>query len=106
MPFYDYRCSKCDNEQENFHKMSEEPEVICEKCGDKMVRAFKNGFGGFKMTKDGTRNRDYGTRYGGKKNKSDNATTPSESAQAKAKAQMEDRKAKKKDLTDPYSKFR
>lgn len=107
MPFYDYRCTSCDNEQEEFHSMSEDPDIKCKECGADMKKIMKVGHGGFKLTKDRTRNTDYGTRFGGRKHKSDNTATPSESATAKALAQMEARKqAKKNDPNDPYSEFR
>lgn len=106
MPFYDYKCTACEHEQEEFHGMTEEPEIVCSECGKPMTRVFNIGHGGFKMVKDGTRRRDYGTRFGGKKHKSDNASTPSESAQAKAQFQMEQRKAKQNKPDDPYSQFR
>ncbi len=104
MPSYDYFCPKCEHEQEVVHNMSEEPEVKCEKCNTVMKRAFKVGHGGYVMTKDGTRRRDYANRYGGKTRKSDSTMTPSESADAKAKAQM----AEKKSTTssDPYAAYR
>lgn len=105
MPFYDYRCTYCDHEQEELHKMSESPDVVCSECGSPMTKTFKIGHGGYKMVKDGTRRRDYKTRFGGKTKKSDNALTPSESATLKAQAQMEARKASKKNPSDPYAQF-
>ena len=103
MPFYDYKCSECDNEQEEFHTMSNDEKILCKECNNEMYKSIKPGYGGFKMTKDGTRRRDYKSRYGGKTKKSDNTTTPSESAQSKAMAQMNERVAKKKDPNDPYA---
>ena len=102
MPFYDYKCS-CGNEQEEFQTMTDETEIKCNKCGKVMSKTFSLGHGGFKMIKDGTRRRDYGTRYGGRVRKSDNTPTASESAMAKAEQQMNERKAKKKDPDDPYA---
>jgi len=38
MPTYEYRCPKCENEQEDFHWISQNPEIKCEECGEVMVR--------------------------------------------------------------------
>ena len=40
MPTYDYLCTRstCNFSKEVFHKMSENPEIICEKCGSLMKR--------------------------------------------------------------------
>lgn len=105
MPFYDYRCKKCGAEKEELHKMSEKPIITCDECGEQMSITISTGHGGFKMISDGTRRRDYGTRYGGHKRKSDNTPTPSESADAKATQQMNERKAKVKDPDNPYAGF-
>lgn len=32
MPYYDYKCSKCDDVHEEKHGMSETPKVKCPKC--------------------------------------------------------------------------
>ncbi len=104
MPTYDYFCPKCDHEQEVTHGMFEEPEVLCEKCSTKMKRAIKAGHGTHIMAKDGSRRRDYAQRYGGKTKKSDSTMTPSESADAKAKAQMAEKKSTSS--SDPYAAYR
>lgn len=40
MPNYDYVCEDCGHKQEEFHRMSETPEVKCSKCGSvKTVKA-------------------------------------------------------------------
>ena len=105
MPFYDYYCKKCGAEKEELHAMSESPAIICDECKEPMYKKISSGHGGFKMMSDGTRRRDYGTRYGGSKIKSDNTPTPSESAEAKATQQMKERKAKVKNPDDPYAGF-
>lgn len=33
MPIYEYGCSHCGAQQEVFHRMSESPDVACDKCG-------------------------------------------------------------------------
>lgn len=40
MPTYDYKCSECENIQEEFHGISQEPEIICEKCGSRCKMKF------------------------------------------------------------------
>ena len=32
MPTYDYKCTKCSNVQEEFHGISEEKEILCNRC--------------------------------------------------------------------------
>jgi len=32
MASYDYRCPECEDTEEEVHGMTEEPEIICEKC--------------------------------------------------------------------------
>jgi len=103
MPAYDYYCISCDLTQEITHGMFEEPCVKCEKCHKKMKKTVAAGHGGYKITSGGTRKRDYGQRYGGKKHKSDYTSTPSESAHAKALAQKAE---KEPSSSDPYSSFR
>jgi putative FmdB family regulatory protein len=38
MPTYDYQCQKCQNIQEVFHPISENPRVACVKCQSKCKR--------------------------------------------------------------------
>lgn len=45
MPNYDYKCEKCDNIFEVFHKMTESPEINCPECGSKAKRMFGSGAG-------------------------------------------------------------
>jgi len=33
VPNYDYRCFSCANEQEEFHRMTDAPNVACRVCG-------------------------------------------------------------------------
>lgn len=53
MPSYDYRCNKCDYVEEHIHRMSENPEIKCPECKEKMVRLFSASAGGF-IFKGGT----------------------------------------------------
>lgn len=102
MPTYDYYSEETEEEKEVIHGMNEEPEVFDSK-GNKMKKVIKIGHGGFKMVADSTRRRDYGTRYGARKKKSDNAMTPTESADAKAKYLSKQKK--KKNSNNPYAAF-
>jgi putative FmdB family regulatory protein len=38
MPTYDYKCSSCQNIQENFHSISSNPIIKCEKCNSTCER--------------------------------------------------------------------
>ena len=44
MPIYEYRCSHCHLDKEVYHKMSQKPRVICDKCKKKMhlIISFSN----------------------------------------------------------------
>lgn len=33
MPFYDYRCTKCNHVQEEMHSILKEPKIECNECG-------------------------------------------------------------------------
>lgn len=53
MPHYDYLCSKCEHEQEEFHMMSERPLVHCDKCRGACIKLISAGEGGFIGMKGG-----------------------------------------------------
>ena len=38
MPFYDYRCEKCEAVQEEYHTMLAEPTIKCNKCASLCVK--------------------------------------------------------------------
>ncbi len=38
MPIYEYSCNKCDNVQEEFHGMNENPTIKCSECGGRTDR--------------------------------------------------------------------
>ncbi len=42
MPFYTYFCPHCNNEEEKFHGMFEEPTILCDKCQTPMKKKFDN----------------------------------------------------------------
>jgi putative FmdB family regulatory protein len=37
MPTYNYICEKCNNVQEEYHMMSENPKIKCVKCGSTKI---------------------------------------------------------------------
>ncbi|KAF2955632.1 FmdB family zinc ribbon protein [Marinitoga sp. 38H-ov] len=39
MPIYRYTCENCNHEFTVMHGMNEEPEILCEKCGEKAKRS-------------------------------------------------------------------
>ena len=39
MPTYDYKCTVCDNVQEEFHSISSEPEIKCNECNSLCKKA-------------------------------------------------------------------
>ena len=45
MPTYDYKCPKCFNETEFFHKMIDDKSYICSECNEKMVKCIGRGIG-------------------------------------------------------------
>jgi len=38
MPFYDYKCKKCGNVQEELHSITKDPEIKCKKCNSPCKR--------------------------------------------------------------------
>lgn len=47
MPTYNYSCPSCEKIEEQFHKMSENPEYKCPDCGTVMVRLISPNSSGF-----------------------------------------------------------
>ena len=45
MPTYEYKCQKCQIKIDVMHKMDEFPNIICDKCYDKMAKGFGGGSG-------------------------------------------------------------
>ncbi len=46
MPTYEYRCSECGNEFEEFQKMTADPLVVCPKCGKRTLKRVMGTGGG------------------------------------------------------------
>lgn len=105
MPVYDYYSEETGEELEVIHGIDEEPEVL-DSQGNKMKRIIKLGHGGYHMKKDSTRNKDWGTRYGGRKRKSTNVSTPEESGTAKAKESFSKSEHDYNSKLDPYYQHR
>lgn len=40
MPTYDYQCQKCGNIQEEFHSISQSPEIKCKECNELCKKIF------------------------------------------------------------------
>ena len=45
MPTYEYRCSECNHEFEEFQAISDPPVTICPSCGGKTERVISGGAG-------------------------------------------------------------
>lgn len=45
MPTYEYKCTKCDYNIEVSDKMDDFPNIICDKCYDKMAKGFGGSIG-------------------------------------------------------------
>jgi putative FmdB family regulatory protein len=91
MPIYEYKCLKCEEEQEFIQKFSDDPITTCPECGgdlEKLISA--NSFvlkgSGWYMT-------DYGTKKGKDKAKSKSDT----------KSDIKKDSSKKKKKADPVS---
>lgn len=59
MPNYDYKCEKCENIQEEYHKMSESPKIKCKKCGSKNMKKVLTGYQVNMNYHPGTKPEDY-----------------------------------------------
>ena len=63
MPRYLYQCTECDFNTTVFHRMNDEPETICDSCGEVMIkgvsRNFSTKFVGDKKQKVGQITKEY-----------------------------------------------
>lgn len=101
MPTYDYYSKKTDETREVFHGMNEKLEILDSK-GNLMKKVIHGGTG-FTIKTGGTRNRTAQDRYGHKK--TENMSTPTEAAQAKA-SEAASKIKEKTSSKDPYEAFR
>lgn len=53
MPTYLYRCPKCKTEEDIIHKMLESPDILCNKCAEKMNKCITSNSSGFILKGDG-----------------------------------------------------
>ena len=105
MPFYEYYSEETGEEQEVFHGINEEPEIL-DSEGNPMKRKISQ-IGNFFMGKDNkntTRRTSVYQKRGQKPGWS--GRTPSEAAAARAKAVDEGRKDDTQRSSDPYYKWR
>ena len=42
MPTYIYHCKKCKYDKDVVHKITENPEIVCEDCGDTMPKVIRS----------------------------------------------------------------
>src|SRR6056297_2650817 len=101
MPLYEYYSPESGEEEEIFHGIDEEPEIL-DSQGNPMKR--KISLSSFVIEGGGTRNRSMQARYGNKKGVSEK--TPSESAAEKASNSEKEAKHNKLSKKDPYYAFR
>lgn len=100
MPTYEYKCTLCNQVQEVFHSIKEEPEIKCKSCNGNCKRMVSGGTG-FIIRGGGTRS--FKSKFASKK-RGDNLPTPSESAQELASKKAKEIKPKH-DPNNPYSQF-
>ena len=58
MAIYEYGCDTCEHTQTEMHGMMEDPEILCEECGNKCTRNI-TGKAGFKFKGSGFYATDY-----------------------------------------------
>ena len=85
MPTYDYRCSVCGHEFEEFQLITDDPLKECPKCGGKIERLIGAG-GGFIFKGSGFYTTDYRSDSYKKAAKADTSTGGSESTAKKESA--------------------
>jgi len=58
MPTYDYKCDACESIQEEFHGMTETPEIHCKNCNGIMQKTVCQNFNGFILKGSGWTGKD------------------------------------------------
>ena len=94
MPTYAYRCPSCDNEFDEFQKMTDPPHARCPRCGESAQRVITGG-AGFLLKGGGFYGTDYRSEGYKKAAKAESGVGEAGSA-AKESATSEDRKSKGK----------
>ncbi|VAX23278.1 hypothetical protein MNBD_IGNAVI01-3231 [hydrothermal vent metagenome] len=89
MPTYDYKCKECGDTFEYFQKMTDEPLIVCKKCGGKLVRLIGTG-----LTPIFKGNGFYETDY--KKNKSNGVKSNNTDSTVKSSDKKDTKKPEEK----------
>lgn len=74
MPFYEYECTKCNNQVEIFQKVSDPPIRKCELCNGKMKKLISQST--FHLKGSGWYVTDYKSKSGGYDGKTGSGDTP------------------------------
>lgn len=100
MPTYDYECATCNSTEEVLKSFSQmDREEKCSKCSTIMKRLISGG-SGFVFKGGGTIKTTFRDKYG--KRKTENASTPTEAAQAKASEAQKQMNHSDMMKKDPY----
>jgi putative FmdB family regulatory protein len=87
MPIYEYRCLKCEKEQEFLQKFSDDPITTCPECGGELEKLISSN--SFVLKGSGW----YMTDYGTKKDKDKEKSTSSTRSDAKKDTSKKEKKA-------------
>lgn len=91
MPIYEYKCTKCEKEQEFIQKFSDDPVTTCPDCGGEMKKMISTN--SFVLKGSGWYMTDYGTKK--EKDKAKPKTDP--------KTDKKEKSTKKDKKTEPVS---
>jgi|COG998Drversion2_1049125.scaffolds.fasta_scaffold258501_1 putative FmdB family regulatory protein len=91
MPIYEYKCTKCEKEQEFIQKFSDDPVTTCPDCGGEMKKLISTN--SFVLKGSGWYMTDYGTKK--EKDKAKPKTDP--------KTDKKEKSTKKDKKTEPVS---
>jgi putative FmdB family regulatory protein len=90
MPTYEYRCTECGHDFEEFQSITAEPLEICPRCGQTTIKRLLGGAGGMIFKGSGF----YGTDYRKKDGKEKSSSSP---------PKKKDEKGSMKDTSSPNS---
>jgi putative FmdB family regulatory protein len=105
MPTYDYGCTKCGHEFEEFQSITAPPLETCPQCGGKVQRRINGGAGlifkgsGFYLTDYKKANSSAATSSGDSAKKTDGDTAKKEGSDKKATQEKSDKTEKKEKST-------
>jgi putative FmdB family regulatory protein len=83
MPTYEYACSKCGHQFEQFQSMNDKPLTVCPKCGKKTVKRLIGSGAGLIFKGSGFYITDYKKPGAGKKEGGGEAKSESKSPESK-----------------------